>query len=172
MLKLFGSIFTIVAASLLGAYAAAELEAAYQEMLYLQRLIAMLQGEIRYSRSVLSHIFLKISKEARKPYDAWLRQMCIRMETRKGGNFGNIWREGVDTYLGGSKLPHKERKKLEELGMFLGDMDVEMQINHLKGYQEQLALSIRDMREEIQNKKKLCRCMGVIGGILIAVLLI
>lgn len=172
MLKLFGSMVTIGAATLLGAYAAAELEAAYQEMLYLNRLIAMLRGEIRYTRSILSHIFLKISKEAKKPYDAWLGQMCIRMESRKGGSFDEIWRETAAVYLGDSKLPRRERRKLEELGMLLGNADVEAQMNHLQNYQEQLALSIQDMRAEIQNKKKLCRCMGVIGGIFIAVLLI
>lgn len=172
MLKLAGGIITIVAASLMGAYAAAELEASYQEMLYLRRLMAMIQGEIRYSRSLLSHIFLKISKEAKKPYDAWLRQMCVRMESRKGGSFAEIWRESAGLCLGGSRLPRREKKRLEELGALLGDMDAEMQIGHLRAYQEQLALSIQDMREDIQNKKKLCRCMGVISGILIAVLLI
>lgn len=172
MLKLAGGIITIVAASLMGAYAAAELEASYQEMLYLRRLMAMIQGEIRYSRSLLSHIFLKISKEAKKPYDAWLRQMCVRMESRKGGSFAEIWRESAGLCLGSSRLPRREKKRLEELGALLGDMDAEMQIGHLRAYQEQLALSIQDMREDIQNKKKLCRCMGVISGILIAVLLI
>lgn len=172
MLKLLGSLFTIGAATLLGACAAMEIEASYQEMLYLHRLLDLLQGEIRYTRSVLSHIFLKLSREAKDPYDAWLRQMCIRMESRKGGSIGDIWREGVAMYLGDSRLPYRERRRLGELGMLLGDLDVEMQMSHLKSYQEQLALSIQDMRAEIQNKKKLCRCMGVIGGIFIAVLLI
>lgn len=172
MLKFAGSIVTIVAATLMGAYVAAELEMSYQEMLYLHRLIGMLQGEIRYSRSVLSQIFLKMSRDARPPYDAWLRQMSIRMESRKGGDFASIWRESVVTYLGTSKLPQKEKEKLEELGQLLGDMDMEIQINHLNGYREQLLLSIREVREEIQNKKKLCRCMGIAGGIFIAVLLV
>lgn len=172
MLKVLGSMCTVGAAALLGAYAAAELESSYQELLYLNRLIGMIKGEIRYTRSVLSHIFLKISREAKHPYDAWLRQMCIRMESRKGGNLGDIWRECAGMYLGESRLPRRERKKLEELGILLGDMDIEMQINHLKSYQDQLNLSAQDMRAEIQVRKKLYRCMGLIGGIFIAVLLI
>lgn len=46
MLKITGSMVTIAAAALLGACAAGELEAAYQELIYLQKLIGMIQGEI------------------------------------------------------------------------------------------------------------------------------
>lgn len=172
MLKVFGSTITIAAAALLGACAARELEVSYQEMIYLQKLIGMIQGEVRYARAVLSHIFLKIGKEAKAPYDVWLKQMSIRMEARKGGSLGDIWRESVNLYLGASKLPRRELKRLGELGVLLGDADARMELEVLGGYKEELSRAIEDMHREIQNKKKLCRCLGISGGIIIAVLLV
>ena len=47
-----------------------------------------------------------------------------------------------------------------------------MELKVLEGYQKELSVSIEDMHREIQNKKKLCRCLGISGGILIAVLLV
>ena len=63
-------------------------------------------------------------------------------------------------------------QRLAELGSLLGDADIQMQLGFLAAYQEELALSAKDMYSEIQNKKKLCRCLGISGGILIAVLLV
>lgn len=172
MLKMFGSMVTITASALLGACAAGELEASYQELIYLQKLIGMIQGEVRYSRAVLSHIFRKLGKELEAPYDVWMKQMSSRMEARKGGSLGSIWRESVNLYLGASKLPRRELRKLRELGFLLGDVDAQMELKVLEGYQKELSVSIEDMHREIQNKKKLCRCLGISGGILIAVLLV
>ncbi len=172
MLKVFGSMLTILAATLLGVYAAGEMEASYRELLYFQRVVGMLQGELRYSRAVLSHIFRKLGAEVKEPYGVWFKQMSIRMESRKGGRLGDIWRESVGLYLGASKLAKRERERLAELGSLLGDADIQMQLGFLAAYQEELALSAKDMYSEIQNKKKLCRCLGISGGILIAVLLV
>lgn len=172
MLKAVGSLMVVGAAALLGFSAAAELEASYQELLYLRRLMEMLKGEIYYSRAALSHIFLKLSKEAGNPYDVWFGEMCALIESRCGKSLTSIWRESAAEALCKSKLPEKEKQKLSDLGALLGDSDLETQINQLKGYLEQLDEAIQDMRSEIGDKKKLCRCLGIIGGMFVAILLV
>lgn len=172
MLKVAGSLMVVGAGALLGVSSAAELEASYQELLYLKSLMEMLKGEIYYSRAALSHIFLKLSKEARNPYDMWFRKMCALIESRCGKSLAGIWRESAAETLCGSKLPEKEKQKLKDLGMLLGDSDMETQINQLKGYLEQLDGTIQDTRSEIGDKKKLYRCLGIIGGMFVAILLI
>lgn len=171
MLKAAGIILVVGAAALLGINAAAELEASYQELLYLKRLMEMLKGEIRYSRAALSHIFLKLEKEAKSPYDEWLRKMSGLMESRCGKSLTGIWRESAAEALCGSKLPEKEKQKLGELGALLGDSSLETQIDQLEGYLEQLNGTIRDTRSELRDKKKLYRCLGIIGGMFVAILL-
>lgn len=172
MMKVVGGTLTVAASALLGMYAARELEASYQEMEYLYCLIERLQGEMRYSRDVLSRIFLKLSMESKEPYCIWLDQMSCRMEARKGGSISQIWRESVRDYLGGSYLPKQEKDRLTEVGSYLGEADIQMQMNQLENYQEQLQITMQEMRRGMNDKKKLCRCMGVTGGIIIAILLI
>lgn len=172
MLKAVGSLLVIGAAALLGISAAEDLETSYQELLYVKRLIEILKGEIRYSRAALSHIFLKMSREAKAPYDEWLKQMCALIESRSMGSLAGIWKESTAEILYRTKLPAKEKQRLSELGTLLGTSDIETQNSHLKGYLEQLEGTIRDMRSEIQDRKKLCRCLGIIGGIFLTILLI
>lgn len=172
MLKAVGGILVIGACALLGAGAAGELEASYQELLYLKKLIELLKGEMQYSKAALSHIFLKMSKEAKAPYNDWLQDMCVRIERKSCGDLAGIWRESLSETLRGSKLPVKEQQKLSELGVLLGDLDLVTQMNQLEGYLEQLDVSIQDMRLEIRDKKKVFRCLGIIGGMLLTILLV
>ena len=59
-----------------------------------------------------------------------------------------------------------------ELGSFLGHADIEMQIRYLDCYLEEFAYAIKERQSMLGEKKKLYRSLGVIGGILIAVMLI
>lgn len=68
--------------------------------------------------------------------------------------------------------PGKERQRLMELGSFLGHADIEMQIRYLDRYLEEFADAIKERQSMLGEKKKLYRSLGVIGGILIAVMLI
>lgn len=172
MLKLAGSILVIGAATLLGAGAAGELEASYQELLYLKRIIEILKGELLYSRAALSNIFLKMSEDAKEPYAGWLTEMRVRIESGNGGRLADIWRESAEECLRSSKLPWKERQKLGDLGSLLGDSDLELQAGQLKGYLEQLESRIQEVGSELKNKKKLFRCLGIIGGMFLTILLV
>lgn len=172
MLRAAGAGITILASALLGVRAAAQLENSYQELLYLQRLTVMLKGELRYSRTVLSQICARLSGGTREPYREWFAEMAVRLEERRGSSVSSIWSECTQRYLGRSALPPAELERLTGLGRYLETADPETQIDQLTGYQEQLGLSIQDMRTEIREKKKLFCCLGVSGGILLSVLLI
>lgn len=171
-MKLIGSMLIIGAASLFGMRLAMDLDAKYEEMKYLKRLLYILQSEIRYSRSFLGEAFLTMSDNAKDPYASWLRQLYYRMEKRGEGAFSLIWTETIQQYLSGVKLPAAEKKRLSELGQYLGSADTQMQIKHIELFEEQLDTAMKDMQEELCTKKRLCRCLGVMGGIFLAILLI
>ena len=126
----------------------------------------------RYAVLQLKTADIMIPQEARKPYDEWFRDMSTRIDLKRGGNLADIWRESTTEKLCSSKLPLKERQKLSELGSLLGDSDLDTQMNQIKGYLEQLEVSIQDVRSEMGEKKKLFRCLGIIGGMLLTILLV
>ena len=108
----------------------------------------------------------------KEPYGRWLSEMADRMCRKDGGNLVGIWSQEVGTHLKENMIPEEERQRLIELGGFLGHADIDMQIRYLDRYLEELADAIKKRQSMLGEKKKLYRSLGMIGGILIAVMLI
>lgn len=88
------------------------------------------------------------------------------------GAFDTIWGQAVEKNLRYSGLPPKELERLIQLGGQLGVMDLNLQLKVLSLYQEQLSLSMEETQEGMRTKVRLCHCLGVMSGLLVAVLLL
>ena len=171
-MKVLGSLLIIGATSLFGCRMAIDMEQRYAQMKELRQIMYLLQSEIAYSRAFLAEAFLRISRQTSEPYSVWLRQMYYRMQKRTGGTFEQVWYETIQEYLISARLPSQEKKRLEELGKCLGSPDAGMQVKSIDLYEEQLALSMHEVKEGLRTKKRLCHCLGVMSGIFLAILLI
>lgn len=172
MLKLLGVFTTVLASAAIGDSAARDIEASYEELCYLRWVVCRIQSEMKYSRLFLSGIFSGISKEVREPYASWLSEVSNDIEKHQMRSFELIWKEQIERQLSETNLQEKEKDRLIKLGTFLGEADLQLQLRLMDGYLEQLQLSICDLREEMENKKKLCRSIGLIGGVFISILLL
>ena len=172
MTKIVGSIMIIGATSLLGWKMASDVDRTYEEMQYLRRIMCLLQSEISYSRAFLAEAFFHISRNAKSPYNVWLRQLYCCMESHNEGDFETIWNRTISQYLVGVHLPEKEIAHLRELGQYLGTSDIEIQVRHIELFEEQIGIAMKEMREELRTKKRLYHSLGVMSGIFLAIMLI
>ena len=172
MLKLCGVMITILTSAVIGEVSAQEIEASYEELCYLKKIILKVQSEMKYSRSFLSGVFKKISGEVKEPYASLFLKVSGAIENHQMQSFEQIWEEQIERQLACTKLQKKEKDRLKEIGKYLGEADLQMQLRLMDGYLEQLDLSIGDMRRDMENRKKLCRSIGLFGGIFISILLI
>lgn len=88
-----------------------------------------------------------------------------------GESFENIWTESIERNLKVLKLPLNEIEALKALGNQLGFADINVQMNLLDLYQNHLERAIREVREQVGTKVRLCHCLGVMSGLFITVLL-
>lgn len=172
LLKISGCLLVIAATTLTGITRADKIQEQYRQMRVLQRLLYMLESEIRYAHTHLGEIFLRVSRRVKEPYRDWLLYMEKRMGQTDSGTFETIWRQAVTANLSRSGLPAREVDRLSQLGAQLGVMDLELQLRVLSLYQEQLSLNMEEVRQEMRTKIRLCHCLGVMGGLLVAVLLL
>lgn len=142
------------------------------QMESLRQLLLKLQSEIRYARTPLGEIFFSIGRAAKEPYRTWLLEMSRRMEERDGSTFPEIWEQGAMEFLTDTGLPEGELAKLAEFGRQLGSADMELQVRAAELYLAQLSLSMSELRGELGPKVKLYRCLGVMSGMLITVMLL
>lgn len=142
-----------------------------EHMKYLQRIISLLQSEIRYSRDYLGEIFGNIGQGAKEPYKSWLLEMSQRANAFSGDSLEDIWKSSAEKYLKILELPFCELEALKSLGNQLGYADVQIQMRLLDLYQEHLERTIRELHGEVQTKVRLYHCLGVMSGLFVAVLL-
>ena len=150
----------ILAGSGWGMLQAAKIEECYRQMRYLRKLIFRIRSEIRYSRRVLPEAFLSVGSEAQEPYKMWLLSLYERLENRQGTSLAVIG------------IPQDMLESLIRLGGELGTIDIEMQVRTLDLYLEQMEQKMEDMRTEQKEKIRLYQCIGVTGGVFLAIILL
>lgn len=172
MIRLAGAALVVGAAALMGEAKAGEVREQYTRLLGLQRVICSLQGEMGYARSYLGEIFARIGAQEEEPYRSWLLELSRELERRKGGSFHRIWEESIKRHLKDIRLPTRELDRLKSLGLELGSADLKLQLRTMELYLEQLTRTLEETREEMRTRVRLCRCLGVMGGMFVAVLLL
>ena len=78
----------------------------------------------------------------------------------------------IEYYWKGQNLKQGDIEKLKAAGENMGYLDEEMQIGTIDLYMEQLEREIQRLQKEFTAEKRLCHCLGVLGGIFLAVILI
>lgn len=170
MLKLLGIICILSGSTGLGLSFARELDLRIQELSQIQQLMLLLRGEIRYMHQPLPEAFLHLSGNAPAPFREFFSHMAEDLQQRNGQTAEEIWKRNLKQYFWGLHLNRQEMKDLEKLGGMLGYLDVEMQVNALDYYLEQLRLSVCHAQEAAKSRRKLYQYMGVLGGAALVIL--
>ena len=119
----------------------------------------------------LPEAFLHLSEKASSPFRDFFRQVAIELQQRRGRTAEDVWKENLKKYLTGLHISKQEMEELEKLGSILGYLDVEMQVNALDYYLEQLELSSVQAQESVKDRKRLYQYMGMLGGIALSILI-
>jgi stage III sporulation protein AB len=83
-------------------------------------------------------------------------------------SFGEAWNRAAS----GLDLPQIDRALLCEMGGILGRYDADNQAKALLALREQLDISLDNAREKLKNCGRLYAMSGVLGGLILAVILI
>lgn len=171
MLKVLGILCILAGSTGIGILCAAELDLRIRELEELEKRMLLLKGEIRYMHQPLPEAFFHLSADAPPPFGDFFRHMGEGLKERRGCTAYSIWKQYMEQDLGGLHISSQERSKLLALGGMLGYLDVEMQVNTLDHYLEQLKLSSAQAMEAAGSRRKLYRYMGALGGAALVILI-
>ena len=169
-MKIIGCFLILLTTTIAGFRKADDYRNEYRQMCYVQRLLQILEGEIRYSHTHLQEIFEKMARQSMTPYKQWLYYLSQNIANEEK-TFECIWSDSIEGYLRESGLPKTERKLLAEFGDQLGIFDRDLQIQMLQLYRKEYELRIADVQSNLKEKVKLCQYMGIASGILTIILL-
>lgn len=171
MLKLAASLFLILGGTGIGYARSREFTEWEKNLEILLQIFVFLKGEIRCSNSSLPDAFREISGKISPPFRDVLIETAEEMGKSDGRTLEEILRScGEKKFCGKSRAEQETVKVLQVLGSRLGYLDREMQLCQIELLETETGERRRSVREKLPEQKKLCQTLGILGGILLAVL--
>lgn len=171
MLKIIGALLVIMACSGMGFYEGMELTKHEDVMKQIRQMVLLLKGEIRYGNSSLFDVFDSVAGKIEEMPGELLRRMAAEMRKADRRAFFEIFEQCVEEEKLCGRMTEKERSRFLEFGKGLGGFDRETQLAQMDLYLVELDRSLRELHEEVEEKKKLYRNLGVLGGFFLALML-
>ena len=172
MQRVIGAILILTATSGAGYVYCRDLKTYLGRMLYLRYIFSLIKGEIGYTHAPLPEVFREVAGRIKKPYCIWLLDAANDLETREETGFARVWNRCVDRYLKPLELKTEHSILIKEPGTFLGSLERTTLDHTLQMYLNRLDLEIEKIREGLAAKMRIGRCLGVMSGIFLIVILI
>lgn len=135
-----------------------------------RRMAELIKGEIRFGNASLHDAFISAADKLPGVYREFMRAVAEEMNGRRNISFGEIFRKCAEQYLNAIGLEKEEKEAVFSMGGHLGYLDLEMQMKELLLYEQELSYFIEKLRRELPAKKKVYQSLGILGGIMLAVL--
>ena len=172
MYRIIGCILIVAAGSGMGLSGSMRLSEQIRTLENLLQMVICLKGEIRCGNASLPDAFYGAAGRMNGKYREFLINAADRMKAGTGEKLSQICRDCAKSSLKKSCLTQEEKDAFFCIGEYLGYMDLEMQMRQLSLYEKNLEEEILKRKEEVSGKKKLYRGLGILGGLLLAVLLV
>lgn len=171
-LKIIGSLLIIMACSGYGFSKGKEYKKHLDELDELRRIVLMFESEISYSKMPLGELAGRISRKVDNPYKKWLGRLSFSLSKEANESLSEIWKREAEILLTELSLKKEEQEDLKNLGIQIGNFNIQMQENSFRWYAMQLEEQRMKLAGEVSEKQRLCNSLGVLTGIFLVILLI
>lgn len=172
MLKLLGATIIVVSSTMGGLYISKSYSERPRQLRAMQQALQMLETEIVYGAVPLDlamkHIGDRLSGTLIKNF---FIAMSANLKELDGASTYECWRAAINRHFGQTSMKAQDKEILLQFGQTLGISDREDQMKHIKLAIQNLATEESLAREDQVKYEKLSRSLGVLVGLLIAILI-
>ena len=172
MLRLLGSICLVMGSVGVGWSWRGRFKTELAQLYEIRQIMKMFQSEITYSHMPLQEACRRISGQVGEPYRGAFLRIHGQMLLNKGEDFGRIWKYHIKECMEHLAVRGEEKRILYDFGESVGFMDDRMQVEILEQLIYKLELAIDRQEKELANKSRVVMSLSVMGGLMIAILLI
>ena len=172
MLRLLGICFLSAGCMGLGWTWKERLKKGLEELYEVWRILKMFQSEIIYSRAPLPEACLRIAGRTPEPYREAFLEIHREMLANYGTTFEEVWRRQMEECINKLVMPAEEKRRLSGFGSCVGFMDGQVQAQMVEQQIQRLGLSIERQEKEMANKSRVIMSLSVMGGLMLAIILI
>ena len=140
-----------------------------RELNSLSNLINILQNKIKFTQKPLSELFEEISKINTNNN---ISQIFLAASKRlKTGKSEQAWSDAISEQKFFLNLTNEDLSLIEPLGNVLGKTDIDGQMSEINQFSLVLGEQIKKANEERSKNEKMCKSLGTIIGLAIAVII-
>ncbi len=171
MIKLIGAIFIILSSSLIGMKVASYYVLRSTQLRQLQVALQWLETQIVYGSTplhvALNHIAVRMNGDVRYLFAA----AADALTHLKEASTRECWESAIEKEWHKTALRKPEKEVLLQLGQVLGQSNREDQQKHIRLALMNLKSEEDVARAQQQKYEKMCRSLGLLGGLLVVILL-
>ena len=171
-LKVAGCVLVITSSAAGGCLKARSLQRYVNTLQELRQIMYLFKGEMAYTKAPLPHILEHLGGQLEPPYSGWLESVREELMKNESNSFYGVWCDAVDRELETLELKEEHKVQLKETGHFLGQHDIESGIQCIEIYLQKLEWEIEKERVELEGKKRLWNCIGIMSGLFVSILLL
>ncbi|MCL2603683.1 MAG: stage III sporulation protein AB [Defluviitaleaceae bacterium] len=171
LMRLAGAAAVVCGAAALGFYYAAQEAQRALDLLEFKKALMVLSSEIEYMRTPLPVAAVNIGKRAER----WVGPMFTRfgelLALSEGETAYQVWMKVITEVKDGTHLAQEDWKVVEGFGKTLGYLDRQMQQNAIRYAVDYIDEKAAGLQQQADKNRKMYRSLGIIGGLLLAVVL-
>lgn len=170
--KIIGMIIIMLSTTGYGIVLSRDIKARLKELKELKKIVFLLKGEIGFGHTPILEAFDNISRRCGEPFKSIIGNFVSYGEKSSKQPFSEIWQQGFSCELHRTHLSKDERERLADLGEELGLNDVKTQQSAIDNYAMELDMNIESLSKILPGRVKLYNSMGLMLGIVIAIIMI
>ena len=166
-----GAVTLIAGCAALGFYLAAQEGFRVQDLQEFKKALMILSSEIEHLRAPLPIACANIAKRTKEPVSALFTQFSQLLTENEGETAYQLWMQAMGGQKSRAHLAAEDWDVLEGFGKTLGYLDKQMQQSAIAYAVEYIDEKTASLQAQSDKNKRMYRSLGVIGGLLLAVLL-
>lgn len=171
MVKIIGSILVILATALIGFDLSARLEKRKKALADFHEALVILRGEISFAANPLPTAFLHIAQQMPSLVGQFFRDVG---ETTQENSFAiqKSWCGLLEEYKKPLYLTEQDTEVLTSFAGMLGKTNQDNQVKHIQNTLVKLEMQLTQAQESCGKNRRVYQSVGVLSGMLLAILLI
>lgn len=171
ILKILGGAMVFAGGSGFGLWLAGKRKRRIEILRELAQALILLYGEVEYAAVDMVEIFQKLSEKTCY-FRGFFKNMFEGLARVEDVSLQELWENGIATDQTAGMLDKEDVRLWKEIGMHLGTLDRQTQLQTLHLLQDRLDKRIQDAEAEYQSQAKVYRLVGITGGVFTAILLL
>ena len=172
MIKILGGLIIFLSMTALGLKKSVVVEKRLDILNEFEKSLVLLKGEIKYSAASLPESVLSVSNRTNGMIRDFYKNVCETILNSPEVLFSKVWEDECRKTFSLEEINQEDLSLIIDLGSQLGHLDVDMQIKNIELCINRLKERQLDATEDIKNKSKLYKTLGISGGALLTLSLL